>query len=224
MSFDGFTKETISFLAGLSKHNDKTWFDAHRADYDAHLLEPAKAFVVALAPKLRAIDARLHAEPRVNGSIFRINRDTRFSKDKTPYKDHLDLWFWSGKQKGWDCSGFYFRLTPKLLVLGAGMHDFTPPVLAKYRKAVLDDKKGKRLVEIQRSLAKAGYRFGGEKYKRPPRGVDESHPRVALLKYGALFTGWEGKHPKELFTKRAVDFVIGHYKTLAPVHEWLEAM
>lgn len=62
----------------------------------------------------------------MNGSIMGINRDIRFSKDKSPYKDHLDLWFWTGDRKGWDTSGFFFRLTPDRLVLGEGMHGFVP--------------------------------------------------------------------------------------------------
>src|SRR5262245_57660237 len=140
--FEGFSKDTVRFLASLSRNNTKAWFDDHRADYEAHFMAPAKTFVEAIAPRLQKIDPRVQAIPKVNASSMRINRDVRFAKDKSPYKDHLDLWFWSGSKKGWDTSGFFFRLTPKRLVLGAGMHGFMPPVLARYRKAVLDDRKG----------------------------------------------------------------------------------
>ena len=78
-----FSKETVRFLAGLRRNNKKEWFEAHRDDYDHHFIEPAKAFVAALAPRLARIDPAIHAEPRVNGSILRINRDVRFSKDKS---------------------------------------------------------------------------------------------------------------------------------------------
>jgi uncharacterized protein (TIGR02453 family) len=154
MSFSGFLPETVKFLAGLSRNNDKDWFEAHRADYDAYFVEPAKSFVEALAPRLKKIDTSVQAVPAVNGSIMRIYRDVRFAKDKSPYKDHLDLWFWSGKKKGWDASGFFFRLTPKRLVLGAGMHGFPPPVLARYRRAVLTKARARRSRRPSRLFAR----------------------------------------------------------------------
>jgi uncharacterized protein (DUF2461 family) len=101
MSFDGFPKQTVDFLAGVRDHNNKKWFDGHRGDYEQAFLAPAVAFSEALAPWLRKIEPEICVEPRVNGSIMRINRDIRFSKDKSPYKDHLDLWFWTGDRKGW---------------------------------------------------------------------------------------------------------------------------
>ena len=104
MSFTGFPKETIRFLAGLHKNNNKVWFEGHREDYEAYFMEPAKAFVVAIAPRLCKLDPAINAEPRVNASILRINRDVRFSKDKSPYKDHLDLWFWTGKDRSPRCT------------------------------------------------------------------------------------------------------------------------
>ncbi len=224
MAFDGFPRETVRFLAGLSRNNEKAWFEAHRADYQASFLEPAIAFVEALAPRLRKIDKDVKAEPRVNGSIMRINRDVRFAKDKSPYKDHLDLWFWSGKDKGWDSPGFFFRLTPTRLMLGAGMHGFMPPVLARYRKAVLDDKKGAALVKVAAKVTGAGYDLGGETYKKPPRGVADDHPRAALLKHSGLHAGWEGKHPRELSSPALIDFVAKHYAAVAPLNAWLRAM
>lgn len=140
MAFSGIPKGTVKFLSELSRHNEKSWFDAHRADYDEFFMAPAKELVEALAKPLKKLDPKLQALPRVNGSILRINRDVRFSKDKRPYKDHLDLFFWSGAKKGWDSSGFFFRLTLNKLLLGCGMHGFMPPVLARYRNNVLDDK------------------------------------------------------------------------------------
>ena len=119
-----FSKATIQFLDGISKHNDKAWFDAHRADYDAHVAAPARELVSALGARLN-----------MNGSIMRINRDIRFSKDKSPYKTHLDMFFREGDDKGWDKPGYFFRLRPKALLLGTGMHHFEKDVLERYRKA-----------------------------------------------------------------------------------------
>src|SRR4051812_41470761 len=83
--FAGFPKETFRFLAGIEKNNKKEWLDERREEYEAYYVAPARAFVAAIGPKLQQISAGIQFEPKVNGSLFRIQRDTRFSKDKTPY-------------------------------------------------------------------------------------------------------------------------------------------
>jgi uncharacterized protein (TIGR02453 family) len=224
MSFGGFPRETVRFLAGIRAHNDKAWFEGHRDDYQTFFLAPAVAFAEALGPKLRKIDPDVTVEPRVNGSIMRINRDIRFSKDKSPYKDHLDMWFWTGDRKGWDASGFFFRLRPDGLLLGAGMHGFMPEMLPRYRAAVLDARKGAALAATVAKLRKAGYDVGSESYKKVPAGVGADHPRAALLRHGGLHAGWEGKLPAALGTPKIVDFVAKHYAAVAPIHRWLRGI
>jgi uncharacterized protein (TIGR02453 family) len=98
-AFGGFPPETISFLRELRDHNRKDWFDAHLDDYEAFWVAPARAFVVAAGQQLAELAPGIRAEPRVLGSILRINRDTRFSRDQRPYKDHLDFWFWEGERR-----------------------------------------------------------------------------------------------------------------------------
>ncbi len=85
MAFDGFPRQTLTFLEGISKNNNEGWFDQRRANYDEYWVEAGKDFVVGAGEILRGIRKRVHAEPRINGALFRINRDIRFSKDKTPY-------------------------------------------------------------------------------------------------------------------------------------------
>jgi uncharacterized protein (TIGR02453 family) len=91
-----FPPDTLGFLDELRSNNAKAWFEANRARYQAAYVDAGKAFVEAIAPVLASVAPGIQAEPRVLGSIFRINRDTRFSADKRPYKDHLDFWFWAG--------------------------------------------------------------------------------------------------------------------------------
>jgi uncharacterized protein (TIGR02453 family) len=196
MTFSGFQKETVGFLQGIRDHNRKAWFDAHREDYERAFLAPAQAFSEALAPRLRKIDPEVVVEPRVNGSIMRINRDIRFSKDKTPYKDHLDLWFWTGERKGWDSSGFFFRLTPDESILGAGIHRFAPPTVARYRTAVLDSRRGGALARLVESLRADGYEVGTESYKKVPAGATPDHSRATLLRHGGLHATWQGEAPR----------------------------
>ena len=153
MSFNGFFPETLNFYTELAAHNNKSWFETHRSDYEDYVLEPSRDFVVAVGERLRQLAPNVMADPRVNKSIFRIYRDTRFSKDKTPYKTHLALWF-PINQGGakFDQPGYYFHLEPGNLMLGAGNHGFSKPILRAYRDAVVDPKQGP-------SLAKAIIRY-----------------------------------------------------------------
>src|SRR5919206_86901 len=124
-TFAGFPSEGLELLAGLAANNTRGYFDAHSDVYESALLAPAKAFVVALGEQLQArVSPGLRAEPRINGSILRINRDTRFTTDKRPYKEHLDLWFWEGEGPSREHPGYFIRVRPETVALGAGMHRF----------------------------------------------------------------------------------------------------
>lgn len=220
--FSGFPKQTLRFLRGLGKNNEKAWFDAHRGEYDEFYMEPAKAFVVALGEKLQAFAPEVAAVPKVNGSIFRVNRDVRFSKDKRPYKDHIDLWFWEGEDRKQGSSGFFFRLQHDRVMLGAGMHGFAKEQLASYRAAVDTDATGKPLVKIGNSLSKAGYPLQGQSYKKVPRGFDAEHPRADLLRHGSLHASIELRPlPAELHSAKFVGLCVRHFKKLSPLHRWL---
>jgi uncharacterized protein (TIGR02453 family) len=213
-------KPTVTFLAGLEKNNAKVWFDAHRADYDAHWVATGKALVEALAPKLHKIDGNAHAEPRIGGSIFRINRDVRFSKDKSPYKTHLDLWFWTGATRDGSTPGYFVRITPREFGVGAGMHHFESDALKKYRAAVGDAKKGADLAKIIASVKKAGLDVGGVGYKKVPRGFEPDHPRAELLKHDSLHVYVQQKKVPATIddvVKQAVDV----WKKAAPITKWL---
>ena len=222
MTFTGFPKQTIAFLSGLGKNNRKDWFEQRRQDYERFYVAPALAFVEAIGPKLRRVSKSVRFEPRINGSLFRIHRDTRFSKDKTPYKAHVDLWFWEGEDKSWSTPGFFFRLLPKTLILGAGMHQLDKPALDAFRKAVVDPKKGPRLEKLLASVSAAGpYAIGGASRKTVPRGFDKDHPRASLLLHEGLFAALDQHHPKELSSAAFVDWCAGHFAKVAPVSEWL---
>ncbi len=144
--FQGFPEGTFRFLRDIAANNTKQWLDSNRPDYERYYLAPALTFVEALGPRLQEFSSTIRFEARVNGSLFRINRDIRFSKDKTPYKTHLDLWFWEGERRGWDTPSFFFRLTADKITLGAGIHHFSRDYLDTYRQAVVDDVTGPALI------------------------------------------------------------------------------
>lgn len=225
MTFKGFSPETLIFFTDLAANNNKTWFEAHRRDYDNFVMEPSREFVITLGERLRKLAPNVMADPRVNKSIFRIHRDTRFSKDKTPYKTHLALWFpvHQGGAK-FDHPGYYFHLEPGNLMLGAGIHGFSKPLLKSYRDAVVDPKLGPSLVLAIKNIAEKGYSVGEKTYKRTPRGYDPDHKFAELLLYSGLTAGTDLGIPAELHSSDLVDYCFDRFQDLAPIVDWLEIL
>jgi uncharacterized protein (TIGR02453 family) len=219
--FPGFPKKTFEFLSALERHNTKAWFDAHRADYEAFYLTPAKALVSVLGLKLRKISPHVQFDPRINGSLFRINRDIRFSKDKSPYKTHLDLLFWEGEEKDWSVPGFFFRMHSDRLMLGCGIYMLGKPQLDAYRAAVVDAKSGRALETMMAKICKTGPEIGGATRKQVPRGFDAAHPRAPLLLHEGLYAMMEGPIPKEARSSAFVDDCLKRFAKMAPVNRWL---
>ena len=220
--FAGFPRAALAFLADLAENNDKAWFEANRADYEEHLMAPARACVQALGPRLQAMVPNIHAEPKVNGSIMRINRDTRFSRDKSPYRPWLGLWFWQGEGRSRERPGFYFQLGAETLILGAGTHTMSPRQLERYRNAVVDAERGLALRAIVDRLTKNDtFDLGGRHYKRMPRGYDTDHPNADLLLHNGLYAGRTVPVPAALHLPAAVDYCADVYENFAPLLSWL---
>lgn len=220
-AFNGFPKQCLDFYKGLAKNNNKLWFDSHRQDFDDFVLDPSRAFVFEMGKLLKKIAPGINADPRVNRSLFRIHRDTRFSKDKTPYKTHLAIWFWEGGTKRMECSGFYFHLEPQMLMLGAGLYRFPKELLETYRQAVVHPKLGPELVLAVKKVEEASYEVGGQHYKRTPRGFDPDHKNAKWLLNDGLFVGKEMKVPQLIHSEKLLDFCFEHFKKMAPLHKWL---
>ena len=216
----GFPSETFAFIAGLSEHNEKAWFDANRPLYEAGYVEAGKAFVSEIGPKLRAISPGVQFEPRVNGSVARINRDIRFSKNKQPYKDHLDLWFWHGERRSWQEPGFWFSLTAKAAYCGSGLYIFEGERLDAYRQSVIHPRSGKALAAMAAGLAGKGYVIEGRTRKRLPAGFDTDPERRDFLLHDGLFATVE--MPLSAAAKSDFsDVVLEHFRATWPVNKWL---
>lgn len=220
--FSGFSKQTTNFLKSLGENNEKSWFDEHRSEYEEFYLTPAKEFVEAVSVPLRKIAPSVQAEPRVNGSIFRVNRDVRFSRDKTPYRDHIDMWFWDGEARNKAVSGFYLRVTATEVIVGAGAHMLDADRLNRFRSAVADGTTGAPVLKVVSAMKKSGYTVGGEHYKRLPKGFEQADESTAeLLRHKALFVDISVTEPEQLRSEAFVEFCIDHWQKLSPVHRWL---
>jgi uncharacterized protein (TIGR02453 family) len=219
-AFNGFPRETFAFLEGIAAHNDKAWFEAHRDLYEAGFVAPARAFVDALGPRLRKISPEVQFEAKANGSLGRINRDIRFSKDKRPYKDHLDLWFWHGDRKGWACPGFWFRLTPKEVHIGVGMHHLEKDELDAFRNSIVHPRSGKALLAAVAAVEKKGYEVGGKSRKIPPKGFATDPDRSEYLLYEGLHAGTT-LPAKAALEANFAEVCAKQYAALWPIGKWL---
>jgi uncharacterized protein (TIGR02453 family) len=225
MGFDGFSKAGLDFLADLEVNNERGWFEAHKGLYQSDLLEPAVAYVAAVGERVQAeISPNIHYDTKTNGggSLMRIYRDIRFSKDKTPYHTYLSGLFWEKPGKKNTRPGFGFRLRADGLDLIGGMFGFDKAGIEAYRTAVLDDTLGTELAQILRALEKDGrYSINAEQYKNVPRGYDADHPRAELLKFKGMYA-----HPTPLgvdvvCSAKLVDETLARFKEMAALERWL---
>ena len=218
MTFDGFSKEGLSFLTTL-RSKDKAWFDANRKIYEAEVVAPTKAFVVDLGEALAAaISPSIVAQPKTNGSISPINNDVRFSKDKSPYKDHLLLKFWEGTDK---------KMSPTLYVrLGEESVGFATGAMFgsvdRWRELIDDDGTGRMLADALAELGRdRDLDIAGQGLKRVPKPYAEDHPRGDLLKHKGFQARWPETTPSQVHSAAFVGWCVARLSSCAPIHRWL---
>lgn len=192
-----FPKEALKFLKNLETNNNKGWFEEHRGEYHEFVLEPLKTLVAAIGPAFARKLPGLRYEPRVNGSIFRVNRDTRFSKDKRPYKTHAAAFLWVGSKEKLACPGVYFHLEANKLMIASGLYMFAPDSLSFYRRFAAE--KGDEIARAVKKAEKAGFEIGGEKLKKVPPGFPKESKYAEFLKMKG-FHAW-----KEYPAKKATE-------------------
>jgi uncharacterized protein (TIGR02453 family) len=167
------TPRTFQFFRELAEHNDRAWFEKNKQRYHAEVRDPLLRFVADFEPKLLRISKHMVADPRpVGGSLFRIYRDVRFSKDKRPYKSHAGLTF--RHDAGRDVHGpvFYLHLEPGTVFAAAGLWHPPPESVKAVRDAIAErPERWKRAV-----TGVGGLDDDGDALRRPPRGYDPEHP------------------------------------------------
>ena len=225
MSFTGFPKQSVDFLAKLKTNNEKQWFDDNREVYDNFVMEPAREFVAAMGEKLQKIAPKIVADPRINQSIFKIHRDVRFSPDKTPFKTHLGIFFWEGSRKKMENSGFYFHIEPPVLLLGAGIYIFPKSHIDEYRNSVVHPKHGPALTAAIKEVTGNGeLALDGKHYKKTPRGFDPAHENAEYLLYDGLSVYLSDPIPHDIFSPGIVDYCFDKFRKMLPLHQWLVKM
>ncbi len=223
--FPGFRPAAIRFLKQLARNNRKDWFEAHRGSYEGELREPMKALVEEVDVRLAAFAPEITGDPR--RSMFRIHRDVRFSRDKSPYKTHAACWFYhmdAGRGVGGEAeggAGFYFHLEPGQFLIGAGI--WMPPrtALAKIRDGLAEDLGGfERIVLAPRFRRRYGSLDTEGMLTRLPRGFREDHPAARWLRYQS-FTLGRSLREREALSPRLATTLARDFEALTPFVRWL---
>lgn len=171
--------ELFQFLDDLKANNDRAWFQANKARYEAEARDPVLRLIAGFGGPLASVSRHVEADPRpMGGSLFRIYRDTRFSKDKRPYKTHLGVNFRhrSAAAGGVHGPGFYLHLEPGSCFAGGGLWHPEPEALVKVRQAIV------ARTASWKKLRASGLEIEGDALKRVPQGFDPEHPCAEDLK------------------------------------------
>lgn len=211
--------ETFSYLQALSANNNKDWFTAHREDYEAYWLEEAKRIVMDLSSMMSQLDPPHLSEPKINGSIRRINRDVRFSQDKSPYNPRLHLVFYTGHhaQKS---PAIHIVVQPEGVGMGVGQWSLTKDELGRYYEAVIDAGSGQALEMLVSDCEAKDLHLTDESLKRLPRGLPDDTGRDRFLKRKGLVVLTGDNHLKSSVLSNKTEFR-GLIETLAALNKWL---
>ena len=221
MGFNGFHKNSLKFLSDIKANNNKVWFAENKDKYIEYILEPCRSFVVEMGEHLQALVPVIKAVPKINGSLFRIYRDIRFAKDKTPIKTKVGIVFWQGLQKRTESSSFYFQFSPEEIYISVDIRTFSPPLLKAYRKHIKIEKNRETLHNLLESVKQKGYEISKSHYKRYPRGfsANDSYAYLSLLN---IVHGYKTIEPNDIFYKEEIiDVAYNVFSDLQDLQEWL---
>ncbi|HKJ01292.1 MAG TPA: DUF2461 domain-containing protein [Longimicrobiales bacterium] len=174
-----FTKDTFRFLRELAKNNKRDWFTANKGRYEEHVRDPALRFIQDFAPHLAKLSPHFHAGPR---SLFRIHRDTRFSKDKSPYKTHSGIQFRHDRARDAHAPGYYFHIEPGSFFVALGLWRPDGPTTRKIRERMVEEPEAWKKASRSKKFTST-FEASGDKLSRAPRGFDPEHPLVEDLKW-----------------------------------------
>lgn len=181
--FPGFPPELFAFLRELKQNNNRQWFQDNKQRYKEDIVYPVQDFIIAMGPSLNKISKYYDADPRTNGgSMFRIYRDARFSRNKDPYKTNVGCQFRHQAGKDAHAPGFYLHLEPEHVFFGGGVWMPPNPILDKVRQRIVTKPEEWQRIVKKKSFANRFGELRGESLKRPPRGYDADEPHITDLK------------------------------------------
>lgn len=226
VAFTGFRPAAMTFFRGLRKNNRKEWFEEHRDDYEREVKQPLLALIEEVDVLLARFAPEIIGSPR--RSMFRIHRDIRFSKDKSPYKTNAACWFYhrdAGNGVGADAAhggaGFYFQFSPESTFCGGGVWMPPRPALNRIRQSLADDHEGFEDIVLAAAFKR---RFGAleteHKLTRPPRGFAPDHPAGDWLRYQS-FTAGQELTVTDFTNPKLPQILAKSFEVMTPFVRWL---
>ncbi len=209
-----FTTGTLEFLRDLKQNNKREWFQSKKADYENGVKNPAKAFAIAMEGELERL-----AGAAQKAKIFRINRDIRFSKDKTPYNTHIHM-SWTNRDGEQGGPAFMFGLSPEYCTLGCGVFEFSKPKLETFRGHVAGGA-GEKLAEIIGGLEKSGVRISEPDLKRVPSGFPADHRQARFLRHKGIAAWRDLDGPQDAVVADLDKVVVAALTPMLPLWRFL---
>ncbi|HXJ42813.1 MAG TPA: DUF2461 domain-containing protein [Bryobacteraceae bacterium] len=219
-TFPGFSKTGIRFLRDLKENNDREWFTPRKPTFDAEVKGPMIELVRAVHNEMMRFAPQYVGDP--TKCLFRIYRDTRFSKDKTPYKTHIAAWMKhgsAGKEAG---AGFYFSVSPKTIEVAAGVHAPDPATLLKLRQKVAEDHEAFRETFTSTKFKKMIDSLMTESLSRAPKGFDPGHPAIDLIKL-KHFVAYAELDPALATSPKLLPEIVKRLEVMTPFVEYLNS-
>lgn len=219
--FPGFPKDLFKFLNALGMNNNRDWFNENKERYRNNVVAPICDFIAAMEPRLYKISKYYVADSRPHGgSMFRIYRDTRFSKDKTPYKEFVGCQFRHVTGKDAHAPGFYAHFESSRIFVGGGIWMPPGPALLKVRTAIAEKPEQWKKITTNPTFKKRFGEIKGDKLKRPPKGFDKQHPLIEELKRKSFFV-LQDIDPLDAFTPNILTEINNIYKAASPLMNFL---
>jgi len=218
-----FERNFFKFLEDLEAHNNRDWFQANKERYETEVRDPFLRFIAFLQPALKKIDPHYVADPRpVGGSMMRIYRDIRFSKDKSPYKTFVAAHFWHSGGKDGATPAYYLHLTPGQSSIGSGIWRPEPNALKNIRKAIVKNgEQWKKITSGRDFRSTCG--MAGESLQRPPAGFEADHPLIEDIKRKDFITSSPHLSDREVCAKDFNGTVVDYFRATAPFLKFLSS-
>jgi uncharacterized protein (TIGR02453 family) len=204
VTFEGFPVEALDFYDDLEADNTKSFWSTHKEVWERSVRDPMVALTEALGPEFGP------------AKVFRPYRDVRFSKDKTPFKDHQGAFVAVAP-----ATGYYLELGSPGVRTGAGFYDADSARLARIRSAVADERRGTELERILAALERRGWERRGDTLRTAPRGWPADHPRIGLLRHKSLAMSRSYGFEDVIHTPALLDRVRADWRAARPLVEWL---
>lgn len=219
-AFEGFPEEGLEFLRELGANNRREWFEENKARYESLVREPALDFITAMAKPLEKISPHFVAQPKkVGGSLMRVYKDTRFSRDKTPYKTNIGIQFRHETGKDVHAPGWYVHIEPDECFLGVGLWHPEPDALAAIRSRIADRPQEWKKAKSAKAFS-SGYSLGGSSLQRPPKGYAADHAGIEDIKRKDFIAGFNFP-AAQIHSREFVAWTAESFRGAAPFMKFL---